>query len=72
MSSFWPVKIGPPSFRVGSKPVAYVEMGEEPDGHYTVPEDYALYMQFAAAQHSSDAAATSDPPPRRKAKTRPG
>jgi hypothetical protein len=38
-------------------PISYVEMGEEADGQYMLPEDYAaLYLQWAAAIHKIDPA----------------
>jgi len=38
-------------------PISYVEMGEESDGQFMLPEDYgALYLQWAAVLHGIDPA----------------
>jgi hypothetical protein len=38
-------------------PISYIEMGEEPDGQFMLPEQYgALYLQWAAALHRLDPA----------------
>jgi hypothetical protein len=38
-------------------PISYVEMGEEADGQFMVPEDYgALYLQWASVLHDIDPA----------------
>lgn len=41
--------------RTRGYPISHIEMGEEPDGQFMLPEDYgALYLQWATALHKLD------------------
>jgi hypothetical protein len=46
-----------PYLKARGYPISYIEMGEEPDGQFMLPEQYgALYLQWATALHCVDPA----------------